>query len=249
MRYRANSSRELRDQLIEQHLGLVKHVAGRMALVVPSSVSLVDLEGYGALGLLDAVERYDPGRGVPFAAYATTRIRGAILDGLRAMDPAPASWRQQARLLERANVRLEERLGRAPEDAELAAELGVDAAELVEWERRAASLSLAYLDEARQGRGGDDDYGSAAEALAEEDPRSDPLGAMVRRDRQLALEAALSHLSEKERLVVTLIYYEDLTAREAAEVMGLSPSRISQLHTRAILRLRGRLSRRRQEVL
>ncbi|MGE5590550.1 MAG: sigma-70 family RNA polymerase sigma factor [Bacillota bacterium] len=246
--YRAGN-RELRDELVEQHLDLVKHVAGRMALVVPGSVSLADLEGYGALGLLEAVERFDPDRGVPFAGYAVTRIRGAILDGLRSMDPAPASWRQQARLLEQAASRLEERLGRSPEDEELAAELGLEPAELVEWERRAASLSLVYLDQIRLGHGGEDGLEGSVESLAGGDPADDPLASVLRQDRQAALAEALGRLSEKERLVVTLIYYEDLTAREAARVMGLSPSRVSQLHTRAILRLRGSLSRRRERVL
>lgn len=246
--YRAGN-RELRDELVEQHLSLVKHVAGRMALVVPGSVPLADLEGYGALGLLEAVERYDPDRGVPFAGYAVTRIRGAILDGLRSMDPAPASWRQQARLLEQAAARLEERLGRSPEDEELATELGLEPAELAEWERRAASLSLVYLDQIRLGHGGEDGQESPVESLAGGDEEDDPLGSVLRQDRQAALAEALGRLSDKERLVVTLIYYEDLTAREAAQVMGLSPSRVSQLHTRAILRLRGTLSRRRERVL
>lgn len=242
--FRATGSRELRNQIIEAHLGLVKHAAGRMALVVPSSVSLADLEGYGVLGLLDAVARYDPGRGIPFAAYATTRIRGAILDGLRAMDPAPASWRQQARLLQDAAARLEERFRRSPEDEELAAELGLGVDQLAEWEQHAAGLTLAYLDQMRRGDDGDEGGGVAAIV----DGQPDPLDALVLRDRAEALAGAIEHLSEKERLVVTLVYYEGLTAREAAQVMGLSPSRISQLHTRAILRLRARLSRVRERV-
>jgi len=247
--YRADRSPELREALVEEHLSLVKRIAGRMALVVPNSISLADLEGYGALGLLEAVERYDPDRGVPFPAYAITRVRGSILDGLRSMDPAPASWRQQARLLEKAVARLEERLGRSPDDEELAAELHLEPAELAEWERRAAGLSLVYLDQIRSGRDGEDGVEGSVESLAGDDPQADPLGSILRQDRQAALAEALERLSDKERLVVTLIYYEDLTAKEAAQVMGLSPSRVSQLHTRAILRLRGSLSRRRDRVL
>lgn len=244
--YRATGSRTLRDEILESHLELVRHVAGRIALVVPASVSLADLEGYGVLGLLDAVERYEPARGVPFAAYAATRIRGAILDGLRDMDQAPTTWRQHARLLEQAVSRLEGRLGRHPEDAELAEELGLSQGQLADWEGQAARLSLVYLDQMRQGQEGEDGPEAQAPVSGEED---EPLAAVLRRDRGEALAEAIDCLSEKERLVVSLVYYEGLTAREAADVMGLSPSRVSQLHTRAILRLRARLSRRRERVL
>ncbi|MHB9145585.1 MAG: sigma-70 family RNA polymerase sigma factor [Symbiobacteriia bacterium] len=244
--YRATGSRTLRDEILGAHLELVRHVAGRVALVVPASVSLADLEGCGVLGLLDAVERYDPTRGVPFAAYAITRIRGAILDGLRDMDQAPTAWRQRARLLEQAAGRLESRLGRDPEDGELAEELGLSRDELAEWEGQAARLSLVYLDQIRQGQDGEEEPEAQPPTDRGED---DPVAALLQRDRGEALAQAIGFLSEKERLVVSLIYYEGLTAREAALVMGLSPSRVSQLHTRAILRLRVRLSRRKGRVL
>ncbi len=243
--YRATGSRTLRDEILGTHLELVRHVAGRVALVVPASVSLADLEGYGVLGLLDAVERYEPARGVPFAAYAITRIRGAILDGLRDMDQAPTAWRQRARLLEQAAGRLASRLGRDPEDGELAEELGLNRDELAEWEGQAARLSLVYLDQIRQGQDGEEPEAQPPTDRGEDDP----VAVLLRRDRGEALAQAIEFLSEKERLVVSLIYYEDLTAREAALVMGLSPSRVSQLHTRAILRLRVRLSRRKERVL
>lgn len=247
-RCRLTKDPQVREKMILENIGLVRYVAGRVAIGLPSNVSLGDLESYGVLGLIDAVDKFDPSRGVKFQTYAIARIRGAILDGLRADDPAPAVWRQKAKMLERAHAELQARFGRSAADEELASHLGLNLDELRSWELEVSSLAVTYLDDLWH----PDDDGGAGIAGADmiADPASeDPLGAVVLEERKKILGQAIERLSEKERLVVTLYYYEGLTAKEVAQVMGLSPSRVSQLHSRAIFRLRGALSRSKDRVL
>lgn len=243
-RYKEEHDAQARDSLIVAYAPLVRYVAGRLAMGLPAHLSLDDLESYGLLGLIDAVGRFDPARGVRFETYALRRVRGAIIDGLRAETWAPA-LRQRARRLEQAYAALETTLGRSPTAAELAAYLGISQADLQRYEAGLGAVTVLSLDESW---GEDKDAEPAAERLADQ-AAVDPAGAVLRLERDGVLAAAIERLPDKERLVVTLFYYEGLTAKEISLVMGLSQARISQLHAKAILRLRGRLGRIKQQIL
>ena len=247
-RYHAEHSQSLRDRLILNHLPLVKYVAGRIAIGLPPHLEVGDLESYGLFGLLEAIDRFDPSRGVKFETYASARIPGAILDGLRAQDPAPPAWRQRQKRLEQAYAALEARLGRPPSQLEVAESLGVGVKEIQAWEAEAASLAVVSLDDIwHSGEESGDRALTGGEMLA--DGGAGPDDALLQAERKRILAEAIEHLQEKERLVLALYYYEGLTAKEVASVLGVTPSRVSQLHGRAILRLRGALSRHKEGVL
>lgn len=227
-----------REALVIGYLPLVKHVAARLAMGLPAHIDLDDLHSYGVFGLLDALEKFDPGRGVKFETYAFTRVKGAILDGLRAMDWVPASMRQRARQVEEAFARVEARTGRGADDAEVAEELGLDAAD---FERVLADIeraSLLSLDEL-WGEESGEDY--ALLDLVRNEHSADPTQSAEWRDREEILARAVDALPERERTVLTLFYYDGLVPKEIAGILGVSVSRISQLHSRAVLRLRARL--------
>jgi RNA polymerase sigma factor for flagellar operon FliA len=244
-RYKATHDPAVREQLILHYLPLVRQVAGRMAMSLPAHITIDDLESHGLLGLLDAVGKFEPGRGVKFETYASSRIRGAILDGLRAESWAPA-LQAKARELEREHVRLASQLGREPTDEELSASLGLTPGELY---RRQAELGAAVVLSLDEPRGGEDEYGGSLAGLLVDESAQDPLQEALLEERKKLLIKALERLSEKERLVITLFYYEELTITEIAHVMNLSVARISQLHGKAVLRLRGFLSRSKQQLL
>jgi RNA polymerase sigma factor for flagellar operon FliA len=221
-----------------RHLPLVKHVAARLALGLPNHIDLDDLYSYGVFGLLDALQKFDPQRGVKFETYAFTRIRGAILDGLRAMDWVPTSLRQRARQVEEAYARVEARLGRAAADAEVAAELGMrlgDFQRLMQDVERASLLSLDEL----WGEDSGEEY--TLHELVRDEAAVDPTQSAEWRNREEILAAAVEALPARERAVITLFYYDGLVPKEIATVLGVSVSRISQLHARAVMRLKGRL--------
>lgn len=244
-RYKEEGDPRAREELILAYAPLVRYLAGRLAVALPPQVELTDLESYGMFGLLEAVDRYDPRRGVKFETYATRRIRGAILDGLRAETWAPA-LKQKARELEEAYGRLEAELGRSPTDAELAAALGITPEELARREAEVGASVVLSLEDSFLGPDGES--APVADRLAD-DQGPDPVESALAEERREILAEAISRLSEKERLVITLFYYEGLTATEIAAVLGLSVARISQLHARAILRLRGRLARQKQYLM
>jgi RNA polymerase sigma factor FliA len=245
-RYKETRDPAAREELILNYASLVRYVAGRLALGMPSQVEVDDLESYGIFGLLEAIERFDPLRGVKFETYAMTRIRGAIIDHLRADTWAPA-LRQKARQMDDAESALESQLGREPTDEELASTLGLSVPDLTRRRSEVAAAVILSLDDTPQ-VGEDGEGASAVERL--EDPTSpDPVAETLLGERKEILAQALEKLPEKERLVVTLFYHEGLTAKEIAMVMNLSVARISQLHSKAILRLRGRLSRIRQQLI
>jgi RNA polymerase sigma factor FliA len=243
-KYRQTKDSSAREALVVAYAPLVRYVAGRMALGLPPQIEVADLESYGLFGLLEAIERYDPGRGFKFETYALTRIRGAIIDGLRAESWAPA-LKQKAKQLEAAYVEMESKLGRPPSDDELAGRMGISREELHKREAEVAAAVLVSLDEPASS--GTDE----SEALTVSDKMMDPtspdpeMEALLTERRDILAES-IERLPEKERLVVTLFYYEGLTAKEIAAVMRLSVARISQLHSKAILRLRGRLARAKQ---
>ena len=245
-RYKENRDPKAREELVVQFAPLVRYVAGRMAMGLPSQVEIDDLESYGLFGLLEAIDRFDTARGVKFETYALTRIRGAIIDGLRADTWAPA-LKLKAKQIEQAEAALESQLGRDPTDEELAGKLGLSVADLTKRQSEVSAAIMLSLDESPAS--GDDGEGlSVADKL--QDPSSpDPEAEALFTERRETLAVAIEKLSEKERLVVTLFYFEGLTAKEIASIMNLSVARISQLHSKAILRLRGRLSRHKQQLI
>jgi RNA polymerase sigma factor for flagellar operon FliA len=219
---------------------LVKYVAGRLGSGLPAHVDEGDLVSYGLLGLIGAIERYDPDRDIKFETYAIARIRGSIIDELRALDWVPRSVRSRAREIERAIAALEARLGRAPTDEEIASRVGITVEELEESLTDIARSSIAALDELWS-VSGEGDQVSLLDTL--EDPDSvRPAEALDETELREILGDAISRLPEREKLVITLYYYEELTLREIGEVLGVTESRISQLHTKAILRLKARLA-------
>jgi RNA polymerase sigma factor FliA len=239
LEYRRTRDKALRDRLIITYAPLVKYVAGRLGSGLPAHVEEADLVSYGLLGLMSAIDRYDPDRDIKFETYAIARIRGSIIDELRTLDWVPRSVRSRARSIERAIRELEAKLARAPTDAEIAARLGISTDELEESLIDISRSSIAALDELWS-TAGEGDQVSLLEML--EDPESvKPADALDETEVREALAEAISRLPEREKLVVTLYYYEELTLREIGEVLGVTESRVSQLHTKAILRLRSRL--------
>lgn len=230
-----------REQLIVHHIHLVKYVAGRVAIGLPAYVDTDDLYSYGIFGLMNAVDRFDHLRGIKFETYAITRIKGAILDGLRAMDWVPSSLRQRAKEMEDAYWRLESRLGRSATDEEVAAELGLAQDEFQRLLQDLSRSQILSLDEIWAGEGEEGEF--TLKDLIADEHAEDPFASAALAEVRRGLAEGIEKLPEKERLVVTLYYFEGLTAKEIGEVMRLSVSRISQLHSKALLRLRGRLGR------
>lgn len=241
LRYRdAKRDPAVREQLILEHTPLIRYVAGRIAMRLPGHVVLDDLLSAGVVGLIDAVDKFDPGKKVLFKTYAEFRIRGAILDELRAMDWVPRSVRKKSSDLEEVYNRLQNQLGRAVEDEEVAEELGVGLDELYKLLDEVKGVNLFSLDDA-EGPFPRLDAETVLKAMGNRDDGDDPLVMLGLSELRRQVAAAISGLPEKEKLVVSLYYYDELTMREIGEVLGYTESRISQMHTKAILRLRARL--------
>src|SRR5829696_7376546 len=235
--YADNRTSTNRDRLVLHYAPLVKYVAGRIGTGLPPHVDIADLVQSGIFGLVDAIERFEPDRGLKFETYAMQRIRGAILDDLRAQDWVPRSVRSRAREVERAMERFEATLHRTANDAEVAEELGITVDELRDLFAQLQLTSVAALDELiAAGRGA----GSLAETLPDQ-RAEDPLAAMEDRENRKLLAEAIAQLGERDRTVVTLYYFENLTLAEIGKVLGVTESRVCQLHTRAVLRLRTKL--------
>ncbi|MFB9908097.1 FliA/WhiG family RNA polymerase sigma factor [Allokutzneria oryzae] len=236
--YGGSRAQPLRDRLVLHYAPLVKYVAGRVGTGLPSYVDVADLVQSGIFGLVDAIEKFEPERGLKFETYAMQRIRGAILDDLRAQDWVPRSVRSRARDVERAIERLEARLQRTATDAELSDELGITVSDLRDLYAQLQLTSVVALDELiAAGRGS----ASLAETLPD-DRAEDPVASLVDQDGKRQLADAIAQLSERDRVVVTLYYFENLTLAEIGKVLGVTESRVCQLHTRAVLRLRTKLS-------
>jgi RNA polymerase sigma factor FliA len=240
-RYRETRDQGIRDRLILGYSPLVKYVAGRLGSGLPAHVDEQDLVSYGLLGLIGAIERFDPDREIKFETYAIARIRGAIIDELRALDWVPRSVRSRARDIERAIAALEGKLGRAPTDEEIAQRLGLSGDELEESLAEISRSSIAALDELWTVSGSGGDQVSLIDTI-EDTAAPDPQGALSQTEMREAIADAIARLPEREKLVVTLYYYEELTLREIGEVLGVTESRVSQLHTKAVLRLKARLA-------
>ncbi len=237
-RYKQSGDPQAKETLILAYAPLVKYVVGRVAVGLPSYVDADDLYSYGIFGLLDALERFDVDRGIRFETYALTRIRGAIWDGVRTADWVPRSVRQKARDLERALVALEQRLGRAASDLEAAEELGLTVHGYYELLTEVSGATVLSLDETL--RTNSESHIRLGETLV--DPHTpNPDADILMGDERQELAEAISGLSERERLVLTLYYYEGLTLKEIGAVLEISESRVCQLHTKAIARLRTKL--------
>jgi RNA polymerase sigma factor for flagellar operon FliA len=240
LEYRRTQDQSLRERLILTYAPLVKYVAGRIGSGLPAHVDEGDLVSYGLLGLIGAIERYDPDRDIKFETYAIARIKGAIIDELRALDWVPRSVRSRAREIERAITELEAKLGTAPDDEQIAARIGITVSELEESLSDIARSSIAALDELWS-VSGEGDQISLLDTL--EDPSGErPADALDETETREILADAIARLPEREKLVVTLYYYEELTLREIGEVLSVTESRVSQLHTKAMLRLKSRLA-------
>jgi RNA polymerase sigma factor for flagellar operon FliA len=237
--YRLQKDQKLRDRLILTYAPLVKYVAGRLGSGLPAHVDEGDLVSYGLLGLISAIERYDPDRDVKFETYAIARIKGSIIDELRQMDWVPRSVRARARDIERAITELEAKMGRAPTEEEIAAKLGVSQEDLQDSLLEISRTSIAALDELWTASSSGDQV--ALIDTIEDTQGPEPQTALAATETREALGEAIARLPEREKLVVTLYYYEELTLREIGEVLGVTESRVSQLHTKAILRLKARL--------
>jgi RNA polymerase sigma factor FliA len=239
--YKLTGERALRDRLILTYAPLVKYVAGRLGSGLPAHVEEGDLVSYGLLGLIGAIERFDPERDIKFETYAIARIKGSIIDELRSMDWVPRSVRARARDIERAIAALEAKLTRAPTDEEIAEKLGITENEFQDSLMEISRTSIAALDELWQSSSSGGDPVALIDTI--EDPQAaEPQTAMALTEIRESLGEAIARLPEREKLVVTLYYYEELTLREIGEVLGVTESRVSQLHTKAILRLKARLS-------
>jgi RNA polymerase sigma factor for flagellar operon FliA len=239
--YKRTRDQLLRDRLILTYAPLVKYVAGRLGSGLPAHVDEGDLVSYGLLGLIGAIERFDPDRDIKFETYAIARIKGSIIDELRSMDWVPRSVRARARDIERTIASLEAKLTRAPTDEEIAAALNITEGEFQDSLLEISRSSIAALDELWSSPGSSGDAVALIDTI--EDPQAaEPQSAMAHTEIREALGEAIARLPEREKLVVTLYYYEELTLREIGEVLGVTESRVSQLHTKAILRLKARLS-------
>jgi RNA polymerase sigma factor FliA len=227
--------RELRDQLILVYSPLVKYVAGRVSSGLPNSIDPADLVSYGVFGLIDAIEKFEPARGLKFESYAMSRIRGAIVDELRSLDWVPRTLRAKAREIERAYQQLEGSLRRAPTEEELAEALRVTLTQLHASLSRLAHSGVTTLDGMM-----DDERSPLGDALT--DQRARPGDGLVNEENRRDLQFAISALPDRERKVLTLYYFEDLNMSDIGQILGVSESRVCQIHAKAVLHLRARLA-------
>jgi RNA polymerase sigma factor FliA len=239
-RYKEEGDTAARERLVVAYSPLVKFVAGRLGAGLPSHVEDADLISYGLMGLIGSIERFEPERGIKFETFAMTRIRGAIIDELRSLDWVPRSVRSRAREIEAAQAKLEHELQRAPTEAELAAKLDLTEDELQTSLLEIANSSVFALDELWTVSDSSGDQVSLLDTIS--DPRADdPQESLASSEIKDRLTEAVASLPEREQLVVALYYYENLTLREIGEVLGVTESRVSQLHTKAVMRLKSGL--------
>ncbi|MFN2311826.1 MAG: RNA polymerase sigma factor WhiG [Spirochaetia bacterium] len=238
--YRKKRDPAIREKLVKQYAPLVKYVAGKVAIGMPHNVEFDDLVGYGVFGLFDAIEKFDPDKHVKFKTYAVTRIRGAIFDELRSIDWVPRSVRQKTREVEETVRRLEASLGRAAHDKEIATAMNVSVKDFEKLMLKISGTSVLSLNDVWY-TGDDNDKVSIADSI--ESPQSLNPEIIVEKDEiRRVIVTAISELPEKEKKVLVLYYYEDLTLKEIGQVLEVTESRVSQLHTKAILRLRAKLT-------
>jgi RNA polymerase sigma factor FliA len=234
--FKATASAEVRERLILHYAPLVKYVASRVATGLPASVEQADLVSYGMFGLIDALEKFEPARGNKFETYAIPRIKGAIIDELRAMDWVPRSVRFKAREIEKAVADLESMLKRAPTEKEVAERLGVSVSELHDVINQISFVSVLALDELLSVGNDRGEQVSLLDTLA--DKGTDPTLGVEGQETRALLAGAINSLSEREKIVVTLYYFEGLTLAEIGDILGVTESRVCQIHTKAVNQLR-----------
>jgi len=238
--YKGHSRAPARDALIVHYSPLVKYVAGRVAVGLPQNVEHADLVSYGMFGLIDAIDKFEPERGFKFETYAISRIKGAILDELRSIDWVPRSVRSKLRQIERAIAKLESQHHRAPSDEELATELKWTDDQLQTALTQISHVGLAALDEILTVSGDRGETITLGDTIADRSTHG-PMGAFEIAETRQLLGQAINSLPEREKLVLTLYYYESLTLSEVGRVLGVTESRVCQIHTKAVLQLRSRL--------
>ena len=238
-KYKRTKHRALREEIVKRYLYLVKYVAGRVAIGLPPNVEFNDLVSYGILGLFDAINKYDVTQGNKFETYAVSRIRGSIMDELRKLDWAPRLLRKKAREIEKKCRELEEKLGQVPPDDEVARALGISLDELNNIYSELNSTTFLSLDEVWQ----NDDGNKPISRLQtiEDSILTNQFHYVHQNEVRELLSSAINELPEKEKLVIVLYYYENLTLREIGEILNVSESRVCQIHTKVVLRLRAHL--------
>jgi RNA polymerase sigma factor for flagellar operon FliA len=239
--YKSTGEERLRERLILHYSPLVKYVAGRVGVGLPPNIEQADLVSYGIFGLIDAIEKFDLERAIKFETYAISRIKGAIIDELRSIDWIPRSVRYKAREVEKAYAALEARLHRTPTEAEVAQELGIALEDLHHIFSQVSFVNVVALDELLTAGGEKGDKLSLVDTL-EDTKAEDPVQAFESEETKHLLAKAINTLPEREKIVVTLYYYEGLTLAEIGQVLGVTESRICQMHTKAVLQLRGKLA-------
>ena len=245
--YKRKRNPAIREAFIKQYAPLVKYVAGKVASSMPHSVEFEDLVGFGVFGLIDAIDKFDPEKNVKFKTYAVTRIRGAIFDELRSIDWVPRSVRQKTKELEEAIQQLESKLGRPAADSEIAQAMGITEDELAKTMLKISGTAVLSLNDVWYS-GDDADKISIGDSI--ESPGSlNPDSIIEREEIRRVIVQAIQELPEKEKKVLVLYYYEELTLKEIGQVLEVTESRVSQLHTKAILRLRAKLTNIRKGIV
>ncbi|MGC4015814.1 MAG: RNA polymerase sigma factor WhiG [Luteolibacter sp.] len=239
--FKETGDQGLRERLILHYSPLVKYVAGRVGVGLPPNIEQADLVSYGIFGLIDAIEKYDLERAIKFETYAINRIRGAIIDELRSIDWIPRSVRSKAREVEKAYQALEGKLQRTPTEAEVADEMGVALDDLHTIFSQVSFVNVIALDELLHAGGDKGDKVTLGDTL-EDTKAEDPVALFESEETKYLLSKAINTLPEREKIVVTLYYYEGLTLAEIGKVLGVTESRICQMHTKAVLQLRAKLS-------
>jgi RNA polymerase sigma factor for flagellar operon FliA len=230
----------LKEQIVLEHTPLIRYIVNRIAVRLPSHIDLDDLHNTGVIGLMDAIEKYDPEKNCKFKTYAEFRIKGAILDQLRSLDWVPRSVRQKGRRLERAYGEVEQRLGRSATEDEVADSLGLQLDKLQELVNQVRGISLVNLEEIRGGGQEGDRNGSYADVV-EDVNAENPYSTLKLQEMKQIVADTIATLPEKERLVISLYYYEDLNMKEIGNILGITESRVCQIHTKSVLRLRSKL--------
>lgn len=239
--YKSSESKAARDKLILSYSPLVKYVAGRVSTGLPANIEQTDLVSYGMFGLIDAIEKFEPDRGIKFETYAINRIKGAIIDELRAIDWVPRSVRFKAREVEKAIAKLESQLSRSPTDEEIAGHMGIRVSELHNLYTQISFVSIVALDELMSVGGEKGDKLSLIDTI-EDTASEDPVAAFESEETKRILATAINRLPDREKIVITLYYYEGLTLAQIGKVLGVTESRICQMHTKAVLQLRARMT-------
>jgi len=242
-RYASGHDQKIRNYFIEKYAPLVKYVAGRVAMNVPNSVEFYDLVSYGVLGLIDAIDKFDIKREIKFKTYAVTRIRGSIFDELRAIDWLPRSVRQKSKEIERTIAELEIKLGRSAKDEEVAEAMGIGLQEFQALLLRVSGHTLVSMDENWYMNDGGDNAPMSIEDTLESSNASNPDVAAEKDEIKRMIARTLMELPDREKQVLILYYYEGLTLKEIGAILSVTESRVSQLHTKAIMRLRGKLEK------